>query len=201
MSPEELRPDERIAALEHARAFLLQEADQRSRNFNFFLAGLAVVFVGVTNTDEFWIRRSLFVAGAILAAAFWIIDKRNFMLLKDARRQLYRLEPCFGLDLHERDELTDEAAGIATNARSRLISTTVAYRSILVSAFVGCILGTFLAPPPVPSGVDNDPGTTADVVQVRKQPASIGAPQVEAKSLERVTSKSAAQQGVEPDVE
>jgi hypothetical protein len=133
--------NEDYAALEHARAFLLQEADQRGRNFNYFIVISGAIVAALIKTAGVWIHTALMIAWIIVTWVFWVIDKRNFRLILDARAELYRLEPLFGIELHHRDWLPDPERTIDPSQRPWWQHLTIAYQAVFLLAVIAAVIG------------------------------------------------------------
>ena len=136
-----------IAALNHARAMLIHAAEMRVKNFNFFLVTsgilLAAVVRGITPAGLVFIS----IIGFLLNFVFFILDVRSFALIKDARADLYHLEPKFGITIHGVDQLPDAHRKIAGTARNRIISHSFSYRAMyfIMALLWGTLLGLGLS--------------------------------------------------------
>ena len=127
--------------LNHVRPFLLQEADQRGKNFNYFLFVCAALVTALKGSDTLLAYYLILLAGILLSCIFFLIDRRNFRLILDARAELYPAEKALGIRLHARDAIADPSAGILQSARRRLVSLTTAYSLVYGLSVLACVFG------------------------------------------------------------
>jgi len=129
-----------IAALNHARSMLICQIDVRVKNFNFFLIMVGALSVALRQWDDSIVRVGLSCGGCLLGVVFFLLDARTLLLIKDSRNELYRLEPEFGMSIHQADRIADRPRGIASSGRSRIISHTFCYRLVFVLATFGFVI-------------------------------------------------------------
>ncbi len=121
--------DAAIACLYHVREMLLHAAGIRSKNFNFFLVAAGIIMLAITKADGLMVILVTSV-GVILSVIFIILDVRTFQLIKDARHDLERIEPLFGINIHTVDQVPDRIREKKGVGRFRLISHTFGYRAV-----------------------------------------------------------------------
>jgi hypothetical protein len=123
---------------------LIHASEVRSKNFHFFLVASGFIILAITNVSEPMLIRLVAVVGTILSTIFILLDIRTLQLIKDARHDLEKIEPKFGITIHTVDQLADPTRGKLGTGRARLISHTFGYRvifSMMALLFIvwGCL--------------------------------------------------------------
>jgi hypothetical protein len=134
-----------IAALEHARAMLIHAADQRHRNFRYFVFLLGIVIAGYVNSSHRWQAIVISIVAAVAAALFWALDRRAIELIKDARGDLITIEPKFGISIHTVDRLSDAVRSITPSGRNRIFTGTTVYAAFFVLTILSAVIGLCLS--------------------------------------------------------
>ena len=93
--------------LTHARSYHQWFADQRPKNFQFFLLIFAAVIAAVYQMEDSLLRSSITAFASVIGVMFYLLDKRHLGQIKDARHYLYQLEKVLEVELHSQDQLED----------------------------------------------------------------------------------------------
>lgn len=128
-------------ALDHARAMLIFSAELRVKNFNFFVVLMVALVAAYSRVQRPWLLVLIATACGIISILFFLLDVRTCELIQDARGDLLRLEPSFGITMHNIDAWKDPERGYPTAARRRMITHTVLYRAIFGIAYVLSLAG------------------------------------------------------------
>ena len=120
------------ASLGHARTMLIHFAEQRIKNFNFFLIVSGVLIASYAKNYSEGGNYLIAIAGIVISLLFLLLDFRTLQLIKDARNDLEVFEKRFGLTIHAVDQLPDKSRKKGGSGRSRFRSHTFVYRTVFI---------------------------------------------------------------------
>ena len=111
-------------ALTHVRELHKFFAELRSKNFDFFLILLGAAAGAVIAHDAPIVRFCAAVAAAMICVVFFGLDTRTVEMIADARLELERLEPLFGVHIHRPDSWSERAKPPFLKRALRILTPT-----------------------------------------------------------------------------
>ncbi|HJQ57259.1 MAG TPA: hypothetical protein VJ890_10150 [Vineibacter sp.] len=125
----------KAAALQHARECWKLHTETRNKHFHYFILVFSVSMLAAASGKVDW--QLVGIVGIFVSMLFSVLDWRGRQLTEDAKEDMARLEPQFGLKVHSRDSEP------LRKSRRSLVSTTTVYQTIFLLTWIYSVAQAF----------------------------------------------------------